>query len=174
MIKIISAFTVDLVYGEHDHVVEKYSIPWFKCNNPRDKDIKAADMKRFINYTKNKVVVMGNNTFKSMNCIPLKNRTNIILTRNKYLLNSNPAGYKYYSSIYDVLKDYDEIIIIGGTGLIINVLRNYGNKVVDICFDILDIPLPIGNYNLFPKDKIDKLIKNNTDLNLNNCYFYIG
>jgi len=166
--------TVDLVYGDYDPTNNKYSIPWFKCKGLRTTEIKSADMKRFVNYTRNQVVVMGNNTFKSMNCIPLKNRTNIILTRNKYLLNSDPAGYKYYNNLDDVLKDYDEIIIIGGIGVIVDVLRNYGDKVSDICFDILDITLPIGNYDLFPKNKIDNLIKSNTNLDIDNCYFCIG
>ena len=74
------------------------------------------DMKYFKQKTLNNIVVMGRKTFESLpNKKPLKNRTNIIITKNKdYKID----GAKIVHEIYDVLnlaKNSDkEIFIIGG------------------------------------------------------------
>lgn len=39
------------------------------------------DMKYFKNFTTNQIVVMGRKTFESMNCKPLPNRINVVLSR---------------------------------------------------------------------------------------------
>ena len=41
------------------------------------------DMKNFSNITKNNVVVMGRKTYESMDCKPLPNRINIVITSDK-------------------------------------------------------------------------------------------
>lgn len=62
---LISAMTIDKVIGINGE------IPW---NMP-------SDMAFFSYTTMNKCVVMGRETFKSMNCKPLEGRMNIVLTR---------------------------------------------------------------------------------------------
>jgi len=50
------------------------------------------DMSFFLQKTKNNVVIMGKNTFLSLpeNCRPLKNRLNIVLTRDPYYYINDP------------------------------------------------------------------------------------
>lgn len=75
------------------------------------------DMKFFRTETSGKVVVMGRKTLESFpNGLPLKNRTNLVLTRNP---NYRVKDAKFFSSVEEVLeelKQYDsqDIYIIGG------------------------------------------------------------
>ena len=41
----------------------------------------SQDLKRFKNITSGGVVVMGRKTFESMNCKPLPNRTNVVISK---------------------------------------------------------------------------------------------
>jgi len=54
-----------------------------------------GDMKGFVARTKHHVVVMGSNTFKSLGCIPLTERINIVIT-------TNPDQFKGIEGIYVV------------------------------------------------------------------------
>ena len=75
------------------------------------------DMKDFAQKTKNNIVVMGHNTFKSLGCAPLANRINIVLTtRQEYRIRQAHIFHKLedimeFISPYKVTKD---IFIIGG------------------------------------------------------------
>ena len=75
------------------------------------------DMKFFRTETSGKVVVMGRKTLESFpNGLPLKNRTNLVLTRNA---NYQVKGAQFFSSVEEVLEelkkyDSEEIYIIGG------------------------------------------------------------
>lgn len=52
-----------------------------------------ADLKRFKSMTTGKVVIMGRNTFESLNYTPLPNRVNIVITRNfEEVMSRVPAG----------------------------------------------------------------------------------
>lgn len=88
------------------------------------------DMKFFRNITKDKIVVMGKNTLLSLpNGKPLKNRINIIITRDK---NFQVEGCIVCNSIDELLekiKDYhsDNVFVIGG-GNIYNQLYPYCTK----------------------------------------------
>ena len=67
---------------------------------------------------KNNAVIMGSNTFKSLDCKPLKFRQNIILTKNPFIYNSN-NNLKFFNNSQKVVnyckeKNYDEAWIIGG------------------------------------------------------------
>lgn len=78
------------------------------------------DMKFFKDTTQNCVVIMGRKTFESMRCIPLKNRVNIIITRNDTYSDNEKLNLYYISSLDDALKICDihfndkEIFVIGG------------------------------------------------------------
>ena len=72
------------------------------------------------------LVVMGNNTFRSMNSKPLKDRFNCVLSKNaKYLNDHNDhLNLKYFMSINELLefgekndKDFNDMFICGGTSL---------------------------------------------------------
>ena len=71
------------------------------------------DMEFFRNMTQNKAVVMGRKTFDSLPR-PLKNRTNIVLTKD---MNFNPEGVVVCHTEDEVLeeaKKYPEVFVIGG------------------------------------------------------------
>ena len=74
-----------------------------------------ADMKFFRTKTANKVVVMGRKTLESFpNGQPLKNRINIVLTRNK---DYRPKGVVHdLGELLDEVKKYpaDDVYCIGG------------------------------------------------------------
>ena len=98
-IKLIYAATEDRVIGN------KGKLPWHL----------PGDLKRFQQMTTNNVVVMGYSTYSSLpgKKRPLKNRTNIVLSRD---LNLKLHGALVYHSLNTVLADYNDrnIYIIGG------------------------------------------------------------
>ena len=79
-----------------------------------------ADMKLFRQETTGKVVIMGRKTLETFpNGLPLKNRTNIVLTRNE---NYDGKGALVLHTIEDVLKEIekypsDQVYCIGGDSI---------------------------------------------------------
>lgn len=82
------------------------------------------DLSRFSSITKNGIVVMGNNTWKSLPVSPLKDRENWILSRSPCKNNqSSNQGYRYFLNVRNLLNFYlsDEtyknksLYVIGGT-----------------------------------------------------------
>ncbi len=76
-----------------------------------------SDMKFFRETTTGKVVVMGRKTLESFpNGLPLKNRTNIVLTRNKDYQVKDAILVHSVEELLEELKNYDseEIYVIGG------------------------------------------------------------
>ena len=75
------------------------------------------DMKFFRETTTGKVVVMGRKTLESFpNGLPLKNRTNIVLTRNKNYKVNDAIIVHSMEELHEELKKYnsEDIYIIGG------------------------------------------------------------
>lgn len=76
-----------------------------------------ADMKFFREMTSGKVIVMGRKTLESFpNGLPLKNRTNIVLTKNKEYKVKDAIIVHDLSELLETLKSYnsEEIFVIGG------------------------------------------------------------
>ena len=104
----------------------KGGLPW-----PHLKTDMALFSKRTTGAGKN-VVLMGKNTWFSIpeSRRPLKNRTNIVISRNQMELNS----CNVYSSICDAIVhceecgEYDEVWIIGGSGIYNEFLNAYYDK----------------------------------------------
>lgn len=72
----------------------------------------SNDLKHFKELTVGKYIVMGKNTFNSLPNGPLKNRTNIVLTKD---MDFTPEGVILAHSIEDILEsDIPEIFVIGG------------------------------------------------------------
>ena len=74
-----------------------------------------ADMKYFMRTTRGHHVIMGRKTFESMG-VPLKNRTNIVITRDAYY---TASGILVAHSLHEALQmaensEKEEIFIIGG------------------------------------------------------------
>ena len=76
-----------------------------------------ADMKMFRQETTGKVVVMGRKTLESFpNGLPLKNRTNIVLTGNKNYKANGAVIVHTIEELLEEIKKYpsDEVYCIGG------------------------------------------------------------
>ena len=80
-------------------------LPWAKIQ---------GDLPRFKQLTENKIVVMGKNTFVSLNYKPLPNRTNVVITRNK---DDNFPPNVLVTDDIEKLADKD-VWLIGGAKLI--------------------------------------------------------
>lgn len=75
------------------------------------------DQKFFRETTTGKVVVMGRKTLESFpNGLPLKNRTNIVLTRNPNYKVKDASVVHSIEELFEELKQYDseDIYVIGG------------------------------------------------------------
>ena len=80
-----------------------------------------SDMQHFKELTTGHTVVMGRNTFESLNNKPLKNRRNIVLSKT---LSTNTDGVEVMSSVevmpsveavLNNIKDNEKVFIIGGS-----------------------------------------------------------
>jgi dihydrofolate reductase len=122
---------------------------------------------------------MGFNTFKSLGYKPLPKRKNVILTRNKKLLEqegSNLLGYEYIGSLKQAFEKYPDGIIIGGVGIIEEAIKNYGKQITDIQFNKLLFSMELEPYMkpiYFPETKMKKLINEYTYLLADNCIFHL-
>jgi dihydrofolate reductase len=79
------------------------------------------DMKFFKTMTTNSVVIMGRKTFETLNCKPLPNRKNIVITSSPEKLHDKVDQYSDIESAIKALKSSlnpdDNIFIIGGASI---------------------------------------------------------
>lgn len=79
-----------------------------------------SDMKFFRKMTTGKVVVMGRKTLESFpNGMPLKNRVNIVLTKNKNYQVKDAVIVHTVEDLMEELKQYntDDVFVIGGESI---------------------------------------------------------
>ncbi len=79
-----------------------------------------SDMKFFRETTKDKIVVMGRKTLESFpNGLPLKNRVNIVLTKNKNYQKKDAIIVHDMEELMEELKNYpsEDIYVIGGDSI---------------------------------------------------------
>lgn len=152
----------------------KNQLPW-----PRFK----TDMKFFSLITtgkKNNAILMGANTFRSLNNKPLPNRMNIVLS--KSIENNNQyKNLKITHSIDEAIefcikKKYDELWVIGGNKLYQSI---FDNEEIDISefyvtyinnnYDC-DCFFPKIKNRFFKKTIISKANENNVDLHFTRYY----
>ena len=96
-----------------------------------------ADMKFFRTQTANKVVVMGRKTLESFpNGLPLKNRTNIVLTRNEDYEVKGAVVVHDLKELLEEIKKYpsDEVYCIGGDS-IYKLLLPYCDTKIDFAYE---------------------------------------
>ena len=132
-----------VAYSKNKGIGFENNLPW---------SIKS-DLKKFYKLTKgngNNAIIMGKNTWFSLNCKPLKLRDNLIIStslnnnnnnnnndnnnndnnnNNNNNDNNNNNIVKYFSSIYSAIyfcknKNYDNIWIIGGSKLYNSFLKD--------------------------------------------------
>ncbi|WP_339020430.1 dihydrofolate reductase [Spiroplasma endosymbiont of Atherix ibis] len=115
MISLIWAQTKDGIIGKNN------KLPW---------KIKE-EMQHFINYTKNKTVLMGRNTWDSLSVKPLPNRKNILITSRK--LEKSYNDIELSNKLEDFLEKYksieEELVIIGGSQ-IYEAALNYADRLI--------------------------------------------
>ncbi len=88
------------------------------------------DMKFFRETTMDNVVVMGRKTLESFpGGRPLKNRVNIVFTRNKACVKEDVIAVSTVDELFEVLKNYEDkkVFVIGG-GEIYSLLLPYCNE----------------------------------------------
>ena len=75
------------------------------------------DLKHFAKLTQNSVVIMGRKTYDSIPNAPLKNRINIVLTKNPNESTNKLVIYTDYSSLFKILDNYPNMkkFVIGGS-----------------------------------------------------------
>lgn len=76
------------------------------------------DMDFFKEMTMNKIVVMGHNTYRSIGH-PLKNRTNIVLSRYNHDDTSGVFYHRDFKSVFKAIgpADPDDVFVIGGASI---------------------------------------------------------
>ena len=97
-----------VAYDKNKGLSKNGKMPW---NLPED-------MKFFKSITSKNVVIMGKNTFESLNFIPLKNRLNVVLTRNP-------------EELYHFSMKYYNLIITNNENIHFDIIRNnneYANR----------------------------------------------
>jgi dihydrofolate reductase len=115
------------------------------------------DLQRFKRLTLNHPVIMGRKTYESLPVKPLKDRINIVLTRDKSF---NPPDAIVKNSLQDAIeycKSYDKVFIIGGQSLF-----EEGLKIADT----LELTRVDGIYDgdaIFPKINFDEWVLKNKD-----------
>ncbi|MEA3405809.1 MAG: type 3 dihydrofolate reductase [Pseudomonadota bacterium] len=72
------------------------------------------DLKFFKSKTVGKPVIMGRKTFESIGSRPLPNRPNIVISRNPNLVLEGVQVFTSVEAALDTLRDYEEVIIMGG------------------------------------------------------------
>ena len=102
-IALIWAMTRNRVIGRNN------ALPW---NLP-------DDMRHFVRTTRGKPVIMGRKQFEAMGGVPLPNRTNIVVTRNREFVANGATVVQTLESAIDAAKAAlksadDEIMVIGG------------------------------------------------------------
>ena len=112
-------------------------MPW-----PRHKE----DMRQFREKTignNNNCVIMGYNTYKSMNYKPLPKRMNYVLTRKKIDINLEYDNLKFVSSfdiLFEIINEtkYDIYWVIGGSTIYDHFMKNNLNLINEIHITFLE------------------------------------
>lgn len=95
-----------------------------------------TDMKHFKEITSNEIVIIGMNTFRSMNSRPLSNRENFVITHNANRLNKEKKDkHLHFMSLEDIeyllnqweSSDY-EVFVIGGRSIFESIYQKHEIK----------------------------------------------
>ena len=102
----MKSFSIIVALNEKNGIGLNNKIPW-KC---------PEDLRWFRYITKNNIVVMGRKTWESLSHRPLKDRINIVLSRNK--IENLPENTYCFDSLEKALsyeKEDKKIFVIGGS-----------------------------------------------------------
>lgn len=132
MISLIAILTANHVIGRSS------TIPWYF----------AIDMHWFKNHTLYKPIIMGRKTFESIGKVPLSDRLNIVLSKNRLLCNqyNNIVIVDNPDDALSVMKESTkEIMIIGGHS-VYNIFINQCSRMyltyINLIYDYGDVWFP--------------------------------
>ncbi len=109
-----------------------------------------VDLDFFKDQTKGQVLVMGNNTFKSLGK-PLIDRINIVLSKSEEP--GKRDGVIYYDNISEIITNYPSFFVIGGEALYTMFLPIADEIIITtISLDVEDT----SNLAYFPLDQMEK------------------
>ena len=118
-----------------------------------------SDMKFFRETTTGKVVVMGRKTLESFpNGLPLKNRTNIVLTGNPHYKVKDAIVVHTKEQLLDELKQYEskDIYVIGGESIYRMLLDQCDTAYVTKIDYIYEADTYVPNLDELPEGEITK------------------
>jgi len=114
------------------------------------------DMQLFKQMTFGKVVIMGRETFESLpNKEPLKDRVNIVLSKNDNFNNKNVNICRSLEELFIELQKYesDDVFVIGGESIYFQLLdfcnEVYVTKIEKECVDIDKYFIDLDEYELW-------------------------
>jgi dihydrofolate reductase len=102
------------------NLIVAVDINWAIGNNGELLEVLSGDMKHFKSTTTGKTIVLGRETLKTFpGGNPLKNRTNIILTRARDFNPPNGIIVNSIDELLEKLKDFnsEEIYVVGGASV---------------------------------------------------------
>ena len=153
-LKLIWAQSMNNVIGIKNED-NKFEMPW-----PKNKE----DLKHFKQKTENQCVLMGYNTYLSLNKKPLVNRHNMVLTT-KHLdefnvlfdTENNPMLFDGVSNINQAIRiaeflEYKTLWIIGGKSVYEECFKNHINKISEIYRTIITCNVNIIDNTIVMKD----------------------
>jgi dihydrofolate reductase/thymidylate synthase len=136
------------------------------------------DLTRFYNLTKHTIVVMGSKTYESLPQKPLKNRLNIVLTRQNSVNDLNSlddstmgmytTSFEKFKAIYKNQKNQPKVFVIGGGeiyDLFLNDPELYPEKLflTQLFLDLTE-PNEYVCYTTMPKPSHNYTLKESSDL----------
>jgi len=130
-------------------------IPW---NIPEEMRIFRDVTSETKNYKKN-VLIMGRKTWESINCKPLKNRLNIVITSDNNFINSD--NVKSFSNIQNAFEycqkriDIHKVFVIGGKMIYDLCFNKYSDNIENVYLTIIN-----KNYNCNTKINLKIILKN--------------
>lgn len=129
-----------------------------------------TDLKYFKQTTLNKVVVMGERTYRSLPKRPLPNRINIVLSDNPNFYDDNIIIVNNVEKLFEEIKKYnpDDVFVTGGAS-VYNLLMDYCHKAYITKIDKI---VPADTYiNNIEKMQNWKLVSKSEKLSENNLDF---
>lgn len=101
MISMIAAMAKNRLIGSNN------DLPWYL----------PQDMRHFMHTTMHKPIVMGRKTFESLGSKPLRERANIVVTRDENFKSEGCEIYHSAEAVMQAFQDVPELVIIGGASI---------------------------------------------------------
>lgn len=190
-LKILMCTDKNGLYGIHDIMTGKLTLPWVYMNNSSlcnvddptklniYKEMTKIDMKIFKQLTSKPVngkkpeLIMGRLTHESIGGV-LPGRKHIVITSYDF---TNTKNIIFYKSIKKAIRDHPDAWVIGGYSLIKEILNEHPSYIGSIRINQLDFTMTFTerfNTSYIPLDELSNLIRSKTSLDVDKCFFSIS